>query len=189
MLRTGISRAWMASALLVALPSVAADNYTIDGSHSQVVFKVGHLGVSNNYGRFNDLAGSYTLDGANSKIEITIKAESVDTANAKRDEHIKSPDFFNAKQFPTITFKSTSVKPGSGNDMAVTGDLTFLGVTKPVSFTATKIGEGDDPWGGHRSGFEATIKIKRGDFGSTKMVGPVGDEVTLLINIEGTRNK
>ncbi len=175
--------------LALAVPAFAAENYTVDGVHSQVVFKISHMGVSNNYGVFKDIAGTFTMDGANSKIEVTIKADSVDTFNAKRDSHIKSPDFFNTKEFPSITFKSKSVKSTGEKTMDVSGDLTFLGVTKPVTIKVTQVGSGKGMQGEWRSGFEGTFTIKRTDFGNKTYVegGGLGDDVSVMVNIEGIR--
>lgn len=171
----------------LAVPTFAAENFDIDGDHSQVIFKVNHLGVSNNYGRFNNIAGTFVLDGANSKIDITIKADSVDTHHGKRDQHLMSPDFLNAKQFPTLTFKSKSVKMSGEKAMEVSGELTFLGVTKPLTLKVTQVGAGSDPWGGYRAGFETSFTIKRSDFGNKFMIPAVGDDIALMVNIEGVR--
>lgn len=186
-LRTGSAAL---AAVALATPALAADSYTIDAVHSQVVFRIKHMGVSYNYGTFDKLSGSYVIDGANSSIELTIDAASVDTSNAKRDEHLRGTDFFNAKEFPSITFKSKSVK-GSGDTWEVAGDLTYRGVTKPLTAKVVKVGEakGMRP-GEYRSGFEATFTIKRSDFGDnygTEM-GALGDEVALMVNIEGVKN-
>src|SRR5947199_2429672 len=122
-------------ALLGAVPA-RADDFTVDAMHSSVTFKISHLGLSWVHGRFDAFSGGFTLDadysGKNS-FAMTIKTESVDTNNQKRDDHLRSPDFFNAKQFPAITFKSTAVKPVQ-NGYQVTGDFTLHGVTKPVTF-------------------------------------------------------
>lgn len=176
--------------LALAVPAFAAENYTIDDVHSQVVFKINHAGFSNNYGVFKTIAGSFTMDGANSKVEVTIKADSVDTFNGKRNSHINGPDFFNTKEFPTITFKSKSVKSTGEKTMDVMGDLTFLGVTKPVTIKVTQIGSGKGMQGEWRSGFEGMFTIKRTDFGNKTYVegGGLGDEVHLMVNIEGVRN-
>src|SRR5258707_6196593 len=111
------------------------DDYTLDPAHAAVTFKISHIGLSWTNGRFKDLSGSFTIDSANpaaARFEVTAKAESVDTDNAKRDEHLRSPDFFNAKQFPTLSFKSAAIRPVEGA-YEVTGDLTIHGVTKPVT--------------------------------------------------------
>ncbi|MHC4953413.1 MAG: YceI family protein [Planctomycetota bacterium] len=165
----------------------AAKDYQIDGVHSSVMFKVSHLGVSNTWGRFNAISGSLKFGGEGNAINVTIKADSVDTNNAKRDGHLKSPDFFSAKEFPEITFKSTGWKKTGDTSYDVTGNLTLHGTTKSVTIPVTKIGEGKDPWGGYRVGFDGALKIKRSEYGMGKMIGPAGDDVTLHISIEGMR--
>jgi polyisoprenoid-binding protein YceI len=169
--------------------AIAADAFQVDTVHSSVLFRVKHMNVSYAYGRFDDVAGKFLVDESdpsNSVFDVTINAESIDTANTKRDMHLKGPDFFNAKQFPTITFKGNSVtKSGSGYD--VTGDLTLHGVTKSVTFRLSPTGTGKGMGGGTLAGVEATTVIKRSDFGMTYMVGPIGDEVTVTVALEGGR--
>ena len=168
----------------------AAEKYEIDGSHSQVVFRVKHLGVSYNYGRFNDISGSYTFDPASpgqSSFDVTIKAESIDTHSEKRDQHLKSPDFFNAKQFPVIRLTSKSIKKSGENGFEAVGELSLHGVKKEVTVKIDYVGSGDDPWGNYRSGFEAKLVVDRTDFGMEYMPDGVGTEVTVMVNIEGIR--
>jgi len=164
-------------------------DYKIDGVHSAVIFKVGHLGISNTWGRFDSIEGTLKFrdSGEGAAIDITVNADSINTGDAKRDGHLKGPDFFSTKEFPTITFKSKSWKKTGGATYDVTGDLTLHGVTKSVTIPVSKVGEGKDPWGGYRIGFDGVLKFKRTDFGMNKMVGPAGDEVTLHIGIEGMR--
>src|SRR5437762_14145242 len=128
-------------ALVVALISAfvlsanAADTFKVDPVHSFVLFSVQHLGIANTYGRFNDISGIVVFDRdnpSNSSVELSVPVESLDTNNAIRERSLKSPDFFNAKQFPTITFKSTKIE-GSGDTLKVSGDLTLRGVTKPLT--------------------------------------------------------
>lgn len=173
----------------LAAPLAAADAYTVDASHSAALFSVSHLGVSNTHGRFNDIAGTLTWDAADaskSAITVTIKTESIDTHNEKRDQHLRSPDFFNAKQFPDATFKSKSFTKVDDSTYTVNGELTLVGTTKPLTVTVKKIGEAKDPWGGYRSGFETTFPIKRSDFG-IKGVPGVGDDVSLTFAVELTK--
>ncbi len=175
---------------LAAGSALAAETYEIDGAHSQVIFKVKHLGVSYQYGRFNDVSGQVVYDEKNpakSSVEISIKAASVDTANEKRDTHLKGPDFFNAQQFPLLTFKGKTVKKTQENAFEVTGELTVKGVTKPQTLTFTRTGAGPDPWGKYRSGGEAAFSIRRSDFGMNYMPDALGDEVQLLLTFEGVR--
>lgn len=181
----------MSAALLVsAAPVLAADTYSIDPVHSHANFKIMHLNVGYQYGRFNDLEGTVVVDQknpANSKVEVTVKTDSVDTKNDKRDEHLRSADFFDAKQFPTLSFKSTKVEAAGKDTYKVTGNLTLHGVTKLISFTFKKTGEGKDPWGGMRMGGEAIFTINRNDYGITYMPGGLGDNVTIMLSFEGVK--
>jgi polyisoprenoid-binding protein YceI len=168
----------------------AADTYGVDPVHSSVTFMVPHLGISYVHGRFNDVSGKFVIDKADagkSSFALSIKVESVDTNNAKRDEHLRSPDFFNAKQFPALTFQSTSVKAADGG-YEVTGDLTLHGVKKPVTFTL----KGGDktvefPKGTQRLGFTASLVLKRSDFDMKQLLEAVGDEVHIAIGVEGVK--
>jgi polyisoprenoid-binding protein YceI len=192
-MRTSRIRLLVCALALVALAApaaLAAETFAIDPVHSAVLFKVNHLGVSNFYGRFQDVTGTYVLDADNpaaSSLDVTIKAESVDTHNEKRDQHLKSPDFFNVKQFPVLTMKSKSVKKTGDKTFRVTADLTVHGVTKEVTFDATQVGAGKDPWGGYRSGFEGSLTLKRSEYDVKFMPGGVGEDVTILISVEGVR--
>jgi len=187
-----VSTLSLALAVTLALPTAAhaADTFEVDPVHSSVIWSVKHFGAGITKGRFNDVAGKLTLDKANAaanKVEITIKTESVDSNMPKRDQHLRSPDFFDAKQFPTLTFVSDRVTQKADGNLEVTGKLTAHGVTKPVTFTATKIGEGKDPYGGYRAGYTASLPIKRSDFGMKFMLDGVADDVTLEIALEGVK--
>jgi len=176
-------------ALALGAPLAAADSYDVDAIHTSALFKINHLGASNFWGRFNDVSGSLTWDGADaskSNVTITIKADSIDTNQKDRDGHLKGPDFFNTKQFPTFTFVSKSFTKVDDANYTVNGDLTLAGTSKPLTITVTKIGEVDVPKFGHRIGFDTTFVIKRSDFG-IKGVPGVGDEVTVLISLEGVK--
>ena len=189
MLKSGL----LAVAVMLGIPlgGRAAESYSIDPAHTSVTFKVEHLGLSWSHGRFNDIAGEFRVDAENpasSRFALTIKTESIDTANKKRDEHLASPDFFNAKQYPTITFKSKAVKAGSAaNMLEVTGDLTMHGVTKSVMISVELTGKGEFPPGTQRAGVEASFTVKRSEFDMSKMIGPVGDEVRLIVALEGVK--
>jgi polyisoprenoid-binding protein YceI len=175
------------SAVSLAAPATAA-TYQIDGVHSSVVFKIKHLDTANFYGRFNGLSGSIDFDSASpaaGKVSLEIKTESVDTGVQQRDDHLRSPDFFDAKQFPTITFQSTKVAKAGDKTYDVTGDLGLHGVTKPITLRVEHTGSGKHPRSGAELvGFEARATIKRSDFGMQFMQGPLGDEVEILIAIE-----
>jgi polyisoprenoid-binding protein YceI len=171
-----------------AAPARAAEEYALDPAHAAVSFKISHLGLSWTHGRFNDVSGAFTIDAnpAACAFSLTLKADSIDTANAKRDEHLKSPDFFNTKQFPTITFKSTSVRPIK-DGYAVTGDLTLHGVTKAVTFSLVGGRNAEFPKGVQRTGFSTELVVKRSEFGIEKFAEAVGNEVHISISFEGTR--
>jgi polyisoprenoid-binding protein YceI len=177
-------------ALGTAPVSAAPETYEVDLSHSFAMFRIKHLNVGYAYGRFNDFAGTFVVDEANpaaSSVELTIQVKSVDTNNEKRDQHLRSPDFFSANQFPTMVFKSTAVSKSGEGAYEVKGNLTLHGVTKPVTLAMRKTGKGDDPWGNHRIGFEGTTSIKRSDFGMNKMMEAVADQVWITVAVEGIR--
>ncbi len=181
---------WLAVATLsISTLAIAAESFQVDTVHSSVLFRVKHMNASYAYGRFNDVTGKFLVneaDPSKSVFDLTINAESVDTANAKRDLHLKGPDFFNVKQFPTISFKSKSVaKSAAGYD--VTGDLTLHGVTRPVTFKVGVTGSAKGMRGESLAGVEASAVLKRSDFGMTYMVGPIGDEITVTAALEGSR--
>jgi polyisoprenoid-binding protein YceI len=164
--------------------------WTGDPVHSFVVFKIKHLGTSWTYGRFN--LPEVTLQAGDEGAGVTsvtfkVKTENVDTGNEKRDQHLKSPDFFNAKEFPEISFKSTAVKPVDADTAEVTGDLSLHGVTKPVTVKVMRVGHGKGMQKEDLAGYEAALSLKRSDFGMTNMVGAVGDDVTLTVAVEAAR--
>ncbi len=173
----------------LASASAWADSYKLDTVHSSVIFSNHHMNAGYVYGRFNTIDGTMVLDdnAAKCSFDVTVKAASIDTANQKRDDHLKGPDFFNVEQFPTITFKSTKVAAGKeANTLDVTGDLTLHGVTKTITITMTKTGVGG--MGKEvRAGAEASFTVKRTDYGMNKMVGPSGDEVRLIVALEGVK--
>jgi polyisoprenoid-binding protein YceI len=179
----------IAVALLSPLVARAADTYMADAVHSSVVFRVKHMNTSHAWGRFNDISGSFSIDPADatqSKMAFTIKAASVDTNNPARDNHLKGPDFFNAVQYPTISFTSESVAK-TAKGMEVKGSLTFHGVTKPISFYVVPTGTGKDMKGNPIAGIDANFVIKQSDFGITKMAAAIGDEVNVFVSIEGVK--
>src|ERR1700720_1407144 len=173
----------------VVLSANAADTFKVDPVHSFVLFSVQHLSIANTYGRFDDISGSVVFDRDNpskSSVELSVPVESLDTHNAKRDQSLKSPDFFDAKQFPTLTFKSTKVE-GNGDTLKVSGDLTIHGVTKPMTVDFKKGGEGKGVFGEMRGGGETRFTIKRSDFGMNFQQGAVGDEVNITLSLEGIK--
>ncbi len=146
-----------------------AGTYTLDKSHSTVGFVVRHLMVSKVRGSFGDFEGTITVaeEPSQSGVTATIQTATVDTRDEQRDGHLKSPDFFDAAQFPTMSFASTKVMPVRGSDWKVEGDLTIRGVTKPVVLDVEFNGAGGDPYGGKRFGFSASTEIDRDEFGMT----------------------
>jgi polyisoprenoid-binding protein YceI len=178
-------------------PAPAIDRlYTVDPAHTRVGFSVRHLVISNVKGNFTAYTGAFTLNGASELIaaEAAIDAASIDTGVEKRDDHLRSPDFFDAKAFPAITFESTSISHEE-NDYVVVGNLTIRGVTKKVTLKGELIGVVKDPWGNVRAGFTAKGRIDRKDFGLTwnKALEAggvlVGDEVILELDVEGIETK
>jgi polyisoprenoid-binding protein YceI len=177
----------LGSAFAAPFPS---GNYKIDPAHSVAYFEVGHAGgVSRFMGRFNDISGDLTVDAPEkSKISVAVRVDSVDTKVEALDKHLKSPDFFNAVQFPTMTFSSNTVKLNAAGEGTVAGNLSLHGVTKPVTFNLKQIGTGSGPKGDTRVGYVAKSTIKRSDFGMNYGVPKAAtDEVELTINIEAIK--
>jgi polyisoprenoid-binding protein YceI len=142
--------------LFVGNSVLAGDTYKLDPVHATAAFKIKHANVSQFYGRINGPEGTIVLDEADptkTTFDITLKAANIDSGNPKRDDHLKSPDFFSAQEFPTITFKSTSVKKAGDNKLEVTGDMTMHGQTKPITVTLEQGGPTDVPRMGKRAGF------------------------------------
>ena len=189
---SNISSFIMVVGLLVvfSLPACAAETYKIDPAHTSIVFRAKHLGIAYVYGRFNEPTGSFVFDEsspAKSAIEIRAETKNIDTAVEKRDAHLKSPDFFNAAEYPMVSFKSTSVKKINETTYEVAGDLTLLGKTRPITVKVHATGAGKDPWGNFRRGFQTHFSIKRSDFGMDFMIGGVSDEVNLTVSVEAIR--
>ena len=189
------------SALVFAVLPIsvmAADSFTIDPLHTFPNFTIDHLGFSTMHGRFGKTSGKLTVDEAkhSGSVDIVIDASSVDTGFIKRDDHLRSPDFLNAAEFPEITYKSTKVTikgDVTGNATAtVDGNLTISGVTKPVSLDVTRMHCGINPMDPkkqqYRCGFDAHAKIKRSDFGVKFALPAIGDEMNIDLEVEATRN-
>jgi polyisoprenoid-binding protein YceI len=177
--------------------ATAAATYEVDPVHSSVHFMIRHAGIANFYGRFNEFSGSLTLDPENpdsSSLEFTVGTGSVDTANEGRDEHLRSGDFFNARQFPEATFASRSFAAGAEEGLwTIEGDLTLHGETGPVTVTLDWLGTGEMR-GATIGAFEATFEFKRSDFGMATYLaddggegGPLGNTVRMLVSVEATR--
>jgi polyisoprenoid-binding protein YceI len=167
----------------------AAEKYAVDAVHSSVNFKISHLGLAWVFGRFNEFSGAFTIDPDDStkcSFGLTIKAESIDTNNPKRNDHLRSPDFFNVKQFPAISFQSTAVKAVK-DGYQVTGDLTLHGVTKSLTFQLMGGRKAEFPKGVQRTGYTTEMALKRSDFGINKFGEMLGDEVVIAVSFEGTK--
>jgi polyisoprenoid-binding protein YceI len=149
--------------------TAATTTWKLDPAHSHAEFKVKHMMISNVKGSFNGLSGTlteHTVDATLSSVEASIDIATVNTGDAQRDAHLKSGDFFDAEKYPTMTFKSTSVKPNGDGGYNVTGDLTLHGATRQQTFVVDgPSAPGKDPWGNTRIGLSATTKINRKDFG------------------------
>lgn len=180
----------------VVTTSAWATDYKIDPTHTSVGFKVKHLAISSVPGKFVDVKGSFSFDPAkieNAKAEAEISVASIDTNEAKRDDHLKSPDFLDAAKFPSIAFKSKKIEKVSNSEFNAVGDLTIHGVTKPVTLKVTYGGAAKDPWGNERAAFLATAKINRKEFGLTwnKVLETgglvVGEDVEISLEVEGIK--
>jgi polyisoprenoid-binding protein YceI len=204
MISRSVSSFLPAVALALALPTLAPTlahaqaakapalaTYTIDPVHSSVAFKIKHLLVSNVSGRFTKFQGTIKMDPnnlASSSVDVTIDAASVSTDEEARDKHLRTDTFFDVAKFPTITFKSDRVTPGANGDLAVTGQFTMHGVTRTITLPVTgwASGPGGKP-GTVVAGGEAILTLKRSDYGMDKMVGPVGDEVKITLDVEADK--
>ncbi|NTU93670.1 MAG: polyisoprenoid-binding protein [Chlorobiaceae bacterium] len=188
----------VALSTMVSPALVAASTWSIDASHSTVAFKIRHLMVSNVTGGFNKYTGVVEIDDRDvtkSKVNVTIDANSINTNEPKRDEHLRSADFFDTARYPTITFASKRWAVGTNGAMKVTGNLTMHGVTREVALNVEPFSnEVRDPWGHIRRGTSASAVINRQDFGinwnkSLDAGGvTVGDEVNVMLEIEMIRN-
>ncbi|MEV1063821.1 YceI family protein [Streptomyces sp. NPDC050263] len=180
-------------------PELAAltGDYTIDPTHSAIGFVARHAMVTNVKGKFADFTGALHLDGADparSTASIDVKMESVDTGSADRDGHLKSADFFKTDEFPTMTFRSTSAEALGGDDYRITGDLSILGVTKPLTIDLEFNGAATDPFGNERVGFEGKAEILRSEWGLTWNAALetggvlVSDKIKLNFDISAIKN-
>jgi polyisoprenoid-binding protein YceI len=203
MIRTSlrfVAASTLAAALLASgasLAQAAPTTWKIDSGHSSVGFTVRHF-VSKMNGSFGKFEGTIALDQQkieNSSVEATVDVASVNTNNEKRDNHLRTADFFDTTTHPKMTFKSTGFKPTDATTGVMMGDLTINGVTKPVEFAYTILGFGPDAWGNERVGIEATTKVNRKDY-NVKWDGPVdkvefvvADEVQINLMIAAVKEK
>jgi polyisoprenoid-binding protein YceI len=190
----GFAAASVAS--LAAVTAEAADTFVIDPVHTNILFIANHLGYSRMIGQFQEFSGEFSFDEQaveNSAVAVTVNTASVDTDDQARDDHLRSPDFFNAAEFPEMTFASTGIEQTGDKTGKITGDLTLLGVTKPVTLDVTFNQKAPHPLpqysGVEVAGFSATTTIKRSDFGMSTFVPAIGDEIEIILEVEGTQAK
>jgi polyisoprenoid-binding protein YceI len=190
-----VSAALLSVVMLFSFTSHVSANstYVIDtaGVHYYAGFQISHLGFSTMHGRFDTLSGTIKYDDAeptNSQVNVTIKASSINTNMAKRDAHLKSPDFFNVEEFSDITFVSTKFVKTGEKTAQMTGNLTMMGVTKSITLDTTLVNIGANPFSkAQTAAWSARGTIKRSDFGSKYGAPAIGDEVTLIIDIEALK--
>jgi polyisoprenoid-binding protein YceI len=172
-----------------------AGTYALDKGHTTIEFVGRHLMITKVRGRFTDFDGKIEIGEApeDSSVEVTIDTASVDTSDEKRDGHLRSPDFLDVENYPTISFKSTNIDVGRNGSAKITGDLTIKGVTRPVTLDVEFDGAQADPWGGQRLGFSARTEIDREDWGLTWNVALetggvlVGKRIQLELNVEAVK--
>ena len=178
-------------AATLAAPAFAADTYSIDPGHTHPSFEISHFGWSTQRGRFDKVSGKLTLDRATKtgSADVTIDVASISTGVGKLDEHLKSEDFFNVAKYPTITFKSQKLNFTGDKPSSVDGELTLLGVTKPLTLTISGFQCAPNQFiKKDVCGADATGTIKRTEFGMTKYAPNLGDDVKLIINVEASKD-
>ena len=164
----------------------ASETWSVDDIHSMALFRIQHMGAGMFWGRFDGVTGSITTSTDSVSFDITIDASSVSSGNDKLNGHLKSPDFFSVKEFPTMTFKSTKATRGADGIWEVAGNLTMHGATKPVTAKVEMTGRAN--MGGERIGFEATFTVDRSQFGMTYGAdkGAIGKDVRVIVGLEAT---
>ena len=172
--------------------SEGSGTYDFDNEkrHQFITFKISHLGFSWLYGRFNDFDGQFVYDAddpQNSSVNVIIDTSSVDTTNAERDKHLRTEDILYVSEYPEASFKSTRVEIDDNGEADVVGDLTLRGVTREVTLDVKMLGQGKDPWGGYRMGFEAGTELRLEDFGIPMNLGEASETVEIIISAEGIR--
>ncbi len=183
----------MAAAAIVPLSQAQAADYQIDieGQHAFVQFKINHLGFSYILGSFEEFDGQFYYDADDldaSSVEMEVQVNSLNTNHAERDRHFLSSDFLNASEYPTATFTSTGFESTGENEGVVTGELTLHGETQEIEMPVTLMGEGDDPWGNYRAGFEGSTMLTLSDFGIDMSDFPEAmHELELYVTFEGIR--
>ncbi|MDI5921804.1 YceI family protein [Halomonas sp. LR5S13] len=191
--KTAIATALSAAALVGVSQAQAADYVidTEDGQHAFVQFKISHLGYSYILGSFEDFSGSFSYDPENldaSSASVEVDVASLNSNHAERDKHILSDDFLDAGEYPTATFTSTGFESTGDNEGVMTGELTLHGETNEIEMPVTLVGEGEDPWGGYRAGFEGSTTLVLADYGIDMGDFPeVMYELELYVTFEGIR--
>lgn len=174
-----------------APPAAAAPTtWTVDPVHSAVLFRIQHLGAAWIHGRFDAFSGSVVLDAeqpAASSVQFAVETASVNTNSKDRDDHLRSPDFFNAKVHPKMSFRSTAVADAGPGRFQVQGILALNGKERELAFVAERVGTGKNMQGKEVMGFEAVLKIRRKDFGISIFPDAIGDEVTVTVSVEAIR--
>ncbi|MWJ28303.1 YceI family protein [Halomonas sediminis] len=183
----------LTAAALVPLSQAQAADYVVDieGQHAFIQFKIQHLGFSYILGDFEEFSGQFHYEADNleaSSVEMEVQVNSLDTNHAERDRHFLSDDFLNADKYPTATFVSTGFEPKGDNEGVVSGNLTLHGQTQPIEMDVTLMGEGSDPWGNYRAGFEGSTMLTLSDFEIDMNAFPeVMHELELYVTFEGIR--
>lgn len=183
----------LAAVTLVPLAQAQADDYVVDteGQHAFVQFKIDHLGFSYILGTFRDFSGELSYDSDNldaASVSFEVDVTSLDTNHAERDRHFLSDDFLDAGQYPQASFVSTSFEPGDEGEGVLTGELTLKGETNEIEFPVTLLGEGEDPWGAYRAGFEGSTTLVLEDYGIDMSAFPEAmHELELYVTFEGVR--
>lgn len=198
MKKTVLAGAILTFFILAAANEAAADTYMIDKAHTSIGFSVRHMVISNVKGHFNEFEGEFLFDQKTAEIknaEIKINVASIDTNEKKRDDHLRTADFFDAKKNPYIIFKLKSCDSKDGGKLNGTGEITIRGVTRTIDLTGEFLGAVKDPWGNDRVGFSARGELDREDFGIVynKLLEAggliVGKQVKLIIEVEGVKKK
>ena len=188
-MRRALSVLVVAFSMCAAPVARAADEFVFDAGHTLVMFAADHFGFTRVFGRFNDVDGQFTIDrenATNNSVSVKINAASLDTGVADRDKHLRSPDFFNVGEHPAITFESTGVTFGDGDALRVAGNLTMLGVTKPVALDL-KINKVAPLRGALVAGISGSLVVKRSEFGMSFLSNGIGDEIQIWIEVEGKK--
>lgn len=191
MFRTTTAALLVSSLLLSAGASAAPESYTLDPTHTYPHFAVSHLGFSTMHGRFDRTSGKFTIDRAarTGSVEAIIETASISTGLQKRDDHLRSPDFFNTAEFPQAIYKSTAVRFNGDIPATVEGNLTLLGITKPVTLTISAFKCGANPMNQKAMcGIDATANLKRSDFGMKYALPGAGDDLKLTIEAEAYKD-